>query len=79
MDAVQSDLRCPKCGAAMKATSRKGPLSTCPECRGVFIDRAAMKRGGNPLRQVVMSIAMSVIASVVVSRLMRRRHKPAAA
>lgn len=78
MDPVQSELRCPKCGAAMKATSRKGPFSTCPECRGVFIDRAAMKRGGNPLRQVVMSVVLSVVASVVVSRVMRRRHKAAA-
>ncbi|MCU0294347.1 MAG: zf-TFIIB domain-containing protein [Thermoanaerobaculaceae bacterium] len=70
---------CPKDGAAMQPMARGDGVRRCPECRSVFIDPEAMRRGGGARppkwSPVVTSVLMSLLATFVVRRL-RRRSRP---
>jgi hypothetical protein len=74
----QTEWPCPKDGTAMVPMGRRGRGGAwrCPECRGVFIDTEAMRRGsgGQPPKwsPVVTSVLMSLLATFVVRRLRRR-------
>ena len=78
----QIEWPCPKDGSAMQPMGRRGRGGAwrCPECRGVFIDTEAMRRGraGRPSKwsPVVTSVVMSLLATFVVRRLRRRRMSP---
>lgn len=67
---------CPKDGTAMEPLGRRSRAYRCPECRGVFIDTTAMRRGrgGRPPKwsPVVTSVLFSLLATFVVRRLRRR-------
>lgn len=67
---------CPKDGTDMAPMGRRASAWRCPACNGVFIDVAAMRargRGRPPLwAPVVWSVAVSVAATVIARRLLRR-------
>ena len=70
---------CPKDATAMEPMGRRGRGGAyrCPACKGIFLDVEAMRsrRKGQPpkLAPVVSSIVMSLLATFVVRRLLRRR------
>ncbi len=68
---------CPKDGATMVQRGRRSGAWRCPQCRGVFIDVDAMRRrrdGRPPVwAPFVMSLMMSVVTTIVMRRLRRRR------
>lgn len=76
-------LECPKDRTAMEPMGRRRGAWRCPECRGIFLDRAAMPGGaaGRPpaWAPVVMSVVMSVLATVIVRRLRRPKSSSQAA
>ncbi len=78
-DETQTSWQCPKDGTAMHPMGRRSGAWRCPDCRGVFIDTEAMRRGrgGRPPKwsPVVTSVLMSLVATFVVRRLQRRRAK----
>ena len=67
---------CPKDGTAMQPMGRRSGTYRCPECRGIFIDTEAMRRGrgGRPPKwlPVVTSALFSLLVTFVVRRLRRR-------
>lgn len=73
---------CPKDATAMEPMGRRGRGGAwrCPTCRGVFLDVEAMRRGrrGRPPKwaPVVTSVLMSLLATFVVRRLLRRGKQP---
>ena len=71
--------QCPKDGTAMQPMGRRSGAWRCPECRGIFIDTEAMRRGrrGQPpmWAPFVMSVLMSLLARFVVRRLRQRLRK----
>jgi hypothetical protein len=75
---------CPKDGTTMEPMGRRGPggARRCPTCRGVFLDVEAMRRarkGQAPTwAPFVMSLAMSIVMTLVVRRLRHRGAKPSA-
>ena len=78
-DEAASAMVCPKDGTSMApfGRRRRGGAYRCPECKSVFIDMEAMRRGraGQPpmWAPFVMSIIMSVGMTLLVRRL---RHRP---
>ena len=70
---------CPKDGTAMQPMARGDGVRRCPECRSVFIDPEALRRGrgGRPAKwsPVVTSVLMSLLVTFVVRRLRRRFSK----
>ena len=78
-DETQTTWQCPKDGTAMAPMGRRTGAWRCPDCRAIFLDTEAMRRGrgGQPpmWSPVMMSVLASVLATVVVRRL-RRRPKP---
>jgi hypothetical protein len=75
----QTTWPCPKDGTAMQPMARGDGVRRCPECRSVFIDPEAMRRGrgGQPPKwsPVVTSVLMSLLATFVVRRLRRRSRR----
>jgi hypothetical protein len=75
---AQSAMACPKDGTSMAPVGRRGRggVYRCPECNGVFLDTAAMRRGrsGQPptWAPFVMSVLMSVGMTLLVRRVRRR-------
>jgi hypothetical protein len=69
-------MACPKDGAAMGPIGRRAGAYRCPDCRGVFIDVAAMgRRRVEPMPMwapFVVSVLMSVGMTLLVRRLRRR-------
>jgi len=38
-------MNCPSCGAALARTDRRGvEIDTCPDCRGVWLDRGELEK-----------------------------------
>jgi hypothetical protein len=77
-EASQTAWPCPKDGTAMQPMARGDGVRRCPECRSVFIDPDALRRGrGRPPKwsPVVTSVLMSLLATFVVRRLRRRLSK----
>ena len=76
---TQTAWPCPKDGTAMQPMARGDGVRRCPECRSVFIDPEAMRRGrgGRPPKwsPVVTSVLMSLLATFVVRRVRRRSRK----
>ncbi len=72
--------RCPKDGAAMQPMGRRSGTYRCPECKGVFIDTEAMRRGrgGRPPKwaPVVTSVLLSLLATFLVRQLRRHVSEP---
>ena len=69
---------CPKDGVAMQPMGRRAGAWRCPECRGVFIDTEAMRRGSGETPKwvpVVTSVLLSLLATFIVRRLRRRLSK----
>jgi hypothetical protein len=79
-DATATAMACPKDANAMQPMGRRSGAWRCPTCRGVFIDTQAMRqrRAGRP--PVWAPVVMSVLATLVVRRMLRRlthrRAKP---
>ena len=76
---AQSAMACPKDGTSMAPMGRRGRGGAyrCPECRGVFLDVEAMRRGrvGGPPSWA--PLAVSILMSVGMTLLVRRlRHRP---
>ncbi len=75
-DVAELALACPKDGTEMVAAGRRSGAWRCPACKGVFLDVDAMRRGqrGRPpvWAPVVMSVAMSVLATLIARRFLRR-------
>jgi hypothetical protein len=62
----------------MQPMARGDGVRRCPECRAVFIDPEALRRGGGrppKWSPVVTSMLMSLLATFVVRRLRRRSRK----
>jgi hypothetical protein len=75
-DETETTWHCPKDGSVMQPLGRRSGAWRCPECRGLFIDTAGMRRGrgGRPPKWVPMltSVLMSMLATFVVRRLRKR-------
>lgn len=77
---ARSAMACPKDGTSMEPLGRRrrgrGGAYRCPECKSIFLDVEAMRRGrtGQPpmWAPVVMSVLMSVGMTLLVRRLRRR-------
>jgi Transcription factor zinc-finger len=73
---------CPKDGTAMEPLGRRSRAYRCPECRGVFIDTAAMRRGrGDDAGEddvAQHATTMATVATEITNRLMGPRtvHDP---
>ena len=80
-DVADSVLSCPRDGTTMAPMGRRPGAWRCPECKAMFLDVRAMRRGrdGRPpmWAPVAWSIAMSILATVVVRRLRRRSTRSA--
>jgi hypothetical protein len=82
-DETPTAWQCPKDGTAMQPMGRRAGAWRCPECRGIFIDTGAMRRGragrAPAWAPVVVSVLASLLATVLVRRLRRRpsRQPPA--
>jgi tRNA(Ile2) C34 agmatinyltransferase TiaS len=67
---------CPKDGTEMASVGRRSGAWRCPACKAVFLDVEAMRRGRRDTppawAPVVMSVAMSLLATFLVRRLLRR-------
>jgi hypothetical protein len=76
-DEAKTAWSCPKDGTAMAQMGRGMGAWRCPECRGIFLDVTAMRRGRMerpPMGpSVLKGIFWSVLATMVVRRLLRRR------
>jgi tRNA(Ile2) C34 agmatinyltransferase TiaS len=76
-DVAEKAWTCPKDGTEMSAMGRRAGAWRCPACQGVFLDIEAMRRrrGERPpaVARVVMSVAMSLLATLLVRRLLRHR------
>jgi Transcription factor zinc-finger len=70
---------CPKDGTTMQPMARGDGVRRCPECRSMFIDPEALRRGGGgrppKWSPVVTSVLLSLLATFVVRRLRRRPKK----
>jgi len=77
-DEARSVLACPKDGTSMAPVGRRrrDGAYRCPECKSIFLDVQAMRRGkaGQPpmWAPVVMSVLMSLGMTLLVRRLRRR-------
>jgi hypothetical protein len=75
-DAAEKAWACPKDGTEMAPMGRRSNAWRCPACKAVFLDVETMRRGrtGKPpvWVPVVSSVAMTVLATVIVRRLFRR-------
>lgn len=75
---TQTPWLCPKDGTAMGPMGRRSGAWRCPECKGVFIDTEAMRRGGGQTPKwapAVTSVLLSLLLTFVVRRLLRRMSK----
>jgi len=67
---------CPKDGTDMQHIGRRPGAWRCPTCNAVFLDIETMRsrRGGpsSPVRSIVGSIALSLVATLVARRVLRR-------
>jgi hypothetical protein len=74
---TQNAWQCPKDGTAMEPRGRRSRVWRCPECQGIFLDAEAFRRGRAsrpPMwSPIVRSVVMSVLATVIIRRLRRRR------
>ncbi len=62
----------------MEVTGRRAGAWRCPACRGIFLDVETMRRRPHRLpvwAPVVMSVAASVLATVITQLLKRRRAR----
>jgi hypothetical protein len=79
---IQTTWPCPKDGTAMAPMARGEGVRRCPECRSVFIDPEAMRRGRGgrapKWSPVVTSVLMSLLATLVVRRLRQRSRRQSA-
>lgn len=76
--ASEAAMVCPKDGAEMAALGRRGRGGAyrCPECKSVFLDVEAMRRGRSGRPAMWAPFVMSVIMSVGMTMLVRRlRHR----
>jgi Transcription factor zinc-finger len=75
-DAADKSWVCPKDGIEMTPIGRRSGAWRCPTCKGVFIDVEAMRRGRSespPVwMPVVASVAMSILATFIARRFLRR-------
>ncbi len=77
-DEARGAMACPKDGTSMAPLGRRGRgvAYRCPECKSIFIDVEATRRGraGQPpmWAPVIMSVLMTVAMTLVVRRLRRR-------
>ncbi len=73
---TKAEWLCPKDGTPMETTGRWKGAWRCPECRGMFLDMDAMRRGRAagppPWMPVVMSVVMSLGMTMLVRRLRKR-------
>jgi hypothetical protein len=75
-DETQSVWKCPKDATVMQPLGRRSGTWRCPTCQGIFIDTGAMRQGRPPWwASVVMSVLVSLLATVVVRRLRKRPPK----
>jgi Transcription factor zinc-finger len=74
----ESAMACPKDGTSMEPLSRRrrGAAYRCPECKGVFLDLEAVRRGRSGQPPMWAPFVMSVLMSVGMTLLVRRlRHR----
>ena len=74
----ESAMACPKDGTSMEPLSRRrrGAAYRCPECRGMFLDVEAVRRGRVAQPPMWAPFVMSVLMSVGMTLLVRRlRHR----
>ena len=67
-----NSMPCPKEATPMRPMGRQASAWRCPTCRGVFVDTGAMRRRRAGRPPIVGQIAMSVLLSLLVTRLVRR-------
>ena len=78
---AQLSLLCPKCGIEMKPMWRgSGPLR-CPQCRGIFLDTAEMRRrrrerSPSPFAGLA-NVVVNVLIAVAITRWIKRRRAKA--
>jgi hypothetical protein len=71
-DQSQAAMPCPKDGAAMRQMGRRGGAWRCPDCRSIFIDTEAMRRGRSQRPPAWFPLLVSVVATMLVCRVARR-------
>lgn len=72
---AQTAFSCPRDGTPMQRMGRRGGAWRCPDCRGVFINREAMRRGRPDRPPAWLPVLASVVASILVTRLIRRLRR----
>ena len=82
-DVAEQAWTCPKDGTEMVSAGRRSGAWRCPVCKGVFLDVEAMRRGRNgrppAWAPVVLSVAMSLFATFLARRVLRRTGRQAPA
>ena len=77
-DVAEKAWNCPKDGTEMVPRGRRGGAWRCPACKGVFLDVEEMRRGRGKRPPVwapiVASVALSVLATFLARRFLRRPH-----
>jgi hypothetical protein len=74
-DETQAAWQCPKDATAMQPLGRRSGAWRCPQCRAVFLDTEAMRRGRGQRPPRWAPVVTSVVASLVATFIVRRlRH-----
>jgi hypothetical protein len=75
-DVTDKAWTCPKDGTEMAPMGRRSGAWRCLSCKAVFLDVEAIRRGRSEAppvwMPVVASVAMSILATFIVRRLLRR-------
>jgi hypothetical protein len=75
-DETKTAWACPKDGTGMAPLGRRSGAWRCPACKAVFLDVEAMRRGRREKPPawvpVVVSVTMSILATVIARRFLRR-------